>query len=120
MRRRPFALALVGWTFFVWTTRIANIWRDDALDDVEVRRRLEEASLLDEIGLEFDEAMLSWPPGPVPEDGNWAPYWYDSVHRSTGFGQYRPKDEAVPDRVAPVMAAAVPLYERLLAYAITG
>jgi hypothetical protein len=35
MRRRPFALTLVGWTFFVWTTRIANIWRDDALDTGE-------------------------------------------------------------------------------------
>jgi hypothetical protein len=35
MRRRPFALALVGWTFFVWTTRIANIWRDQALDTGE-------------------------------------------------------------------------------------
>jgi hypothetical protein len=35
MRRRPFAWALVGWTFFVWTTRIANIWRDDALDTGE-------------------------------------------------------------------------------------
>ena len=35
MRRRPFALALVAWTFFVWTTRIANIWRDDALDTGE-------------------------------------------------------------------------------------
>jgi hypothetical protein len=32
MRRRPFAWALVAWTFVVWTTRIANIWRDDALD----------------------------------------------------------------------------------------
>ena len=32
MRRRPYALALVAWTFFVWTTRIGNIWRDDALD----------------------------------------------------------------------------------------
>jgi hypothetical protein len=31
-RRRPYALALVGWTFFVWTTRIANVWRDEALD----------------------------------------------------------------------------------------
>jgi hypothetical protein len=31
MRRRPFALALVAWTFLVWTTRIANIWRDEAL-----------------------------------------------------------------------------------------
>lgn len=35
MRRRPFALALVAWTFFVWTTRIANIWRDSALDGGE-------------------------------------------------------------------------------------
>jgi hypothetical protein len=35
MRRRPFTLALVGWTFLVWTTRIANIWRDEALDTGE-------------------------------------------------------------------------------------
>jgi hypothetical protein len=32
VRRRPFAVALVAWTFFVWTTRIANIWRDSSLD----------------------------------------------------------------------------------------
>jgi len=32
MRRRPFAVAVVAWTFFVWTTRIANIWRDADLD----------------------------------------------------------------------------------------
>jgi peptidoglycan/LPS O-acetylase OafA/YrhL len=31
-RRSRFAIALVAWSFFVWTTRIANIWRDDALD----------------------------------------------------------------------------------------
>jgi hypothetical protein len=24
--------ALVGWTLFVWTTRVGNIWRDHALD----------------------------------------------------------------------------------------
>lgn len=35
MRRRPFAVALVAWTFFVWTTRIANIWRDADLDTGE-------------------------------------------------------------------------------------
>ena len=33
--RRPFAVALVAWTFFVWTTRIANIWRDADLDTGE-------------------------------------------------------------------------------------
>jgi hypothetical protein len=35
MRRRPWAVALVAWTFFVWTTRIANIWGDNALDTGE-------------------------------------------------------------------------------------
>jgi hypothetical protein len=32
LRRHRAALALVVWTFFVWTTRIGNIWRDDDLD----------------------------------------------------------------------------------------
>jgi hypothetical protein len=35
MRRRPWAVALVAWTLFVWTTRIANIWRDPDLDTGE-------------------------------------------------------------------------------------
>jgi hypothetical protein len=35
MRRHRAAAALVGWTFLVWTTRIANIWRDADLDTGE-------------------------------------------------------------------------------------
>lgn len=35
MRRRPAALALVGWTLFVWTTRIFNVWGDADLDTGE-------------------------------------------------------------------------------------
>ena len=38
------------------------------------------------IDIPWDEAMLSWEAGPRPEDGAWAPYWYHSVQRSTGFG----------------------------------
>jgi hypothetical protein len=30
-RREPLVAVLVGWTFFVWTTRIGNIWRDHSL-----------------------------------------------------------------------------------------
>lgn len=33
MLRNRVVLALVVWTFLVWTTRIGNIWRDDDLDD---------------------------------------------------------------------------------------
>jgi hypothetical protein len=32
LSRHRAAVALVGWTFFVWTTRIGNIWRDADLD----------------------------------------------------------------------------------------
>lgn len=32
IRRHAWVVALVAWTFFVWTTRIGNIWGDDDLD----------------------------------------------------------------------------------------
>jgi hypothetical protein len=35
MRRHKVAAALVAWTFLVWTTRVANIWRDADLDTGE-------------------------------------------------------------------------------------
>jgi hypothetical protein len=35
IRRHRAAVALVLWTFLVWTTRIANIWRDADLDTGE-------------------------------------------------------------------------------------
>lgn len=70
------------------------------------------------VGLEFDPAMLSWPAGPVPEDGVWAEHWYHSVHRSTGFAPYNPKSEEVPEHLGSLLAQATPLYERLFAYAL--
>lgn len=35
MLRRRAAAVLVGWTFLVWTTRLRNIWADEALSDGE-------------------------------------------------------------------------------------
>ena len=70
------------------------------------------------LGLDFDEAMLSWPAGPKPEDGVWAPAWYSSVHASTGFAPYQRSEHPTPARLEPVLAEAVPLYERLLEYAV--
>lgn len=34
-RRSPIVIALVAWTFLVWTTRISNIWGDDDLTSSE-------------------------------------------------------------------------------------
>jgi hypothetical protein len=42
------------------------------------------------LGIPFDPAMLSWPPGRRDTDGPWAPHWYQAVEASTGFGAPEP------------------------------
>lgn len=67
------------------------------------------------VGIAFDEAMLAWPPGRRPSDGVWAPAWYDTVERSTGFASPRPpvtRGELDP-ALRAVADEARPLYERL-------
>lgn len=70
------------------------------------------------LGIDFDGAMLSWEAGPRPEDGVWAPHWYASVHRSTGFGPPRQHAEPFPDRLRPLLEACLPLYETLAVEAL--
>lgn len=70
------------------------------------------------LGIPIDEAMLSWPAGPRPEDGVWAPYWYHNVHRSTGFMPYREKDQPFPPQLDPLLAECLPHYQALHAEAI--
>ena len=69
------------------------------------------------VGLPFEDAMLRWPAGPRPEDGVWAPYWYDSVHRSTGFMAYKAK-AGFPDALRPLLDECRPYYEKLYAHAL--
>ncbi len=76
------------------------------------------SGLCDRIGIEFDEAMLSWPAGPKPEDGAWAPHWYDGVHKSTGWQPHVDKRAELLPGVAPALELAKPMYERLLPYRI--
>jgi hypothetical protein len=69
--------------------------------------------LCDALGVEFNEAMLSWPPGLRATDGIWAKYWYKEVESSTSFRPYKPKPEAVPERLTGVYAKCLEFYERL-------
>src|ERR1700736_397988 len=62
----------------------------DAKDVLENPERMLR-SLCDGIGVEFDKAMLSWPPGLRDTDGIWAKHWYDDVARSTSFEPYQPR-----------------------------
>lgn len=72
------------------------------------------------VGIAFFPQMLSWPPGPRPEDGVWAPYWYGGVHRSSGFAPYRPKSEPFPERLKPLLEECLPYYEVLSREAISA
>lgn len=65
------------------------------------------------IDIAFDPAMLSWVAGSRAEDGPWAPWWYGTVNRSTGFG---PPPQDMPDiapEYAEMLAQCLPDYEAL-------
>jgi sulfotransferase family protein len=70
--------------------------------------------LCDALNIAFDPAMLSWRPGPRPEDGVWAPHWYAGVHRSSGFQPYRKKSTRVPERFLPLLAECRRHYSELV------
>jgi Sulfotransferase domain len=70
-------------------------------------------ALCDRLGVAFTDRMLSWPPGPRPTDGPWAPYWYEAVWRSTGFERPRPRALQLDGPPAAVAEACLPLYRRL-------
>lgn len=71
--------------------------------------------LCDWLGIDFTEAMLSWPAGPRDSDGVWAPHWYDAVRASTGFAPHRPRQVDLDAHDAAVARACRPAYERLRA-----
>ncbi|WP_375174070.1 HAD family hydrolase [Pseudooceanicola sp.] len=76
-------------------------------------------AICDRIGIGWDSAMLSWPAGPKPVDGVWAPVWYGAVHASTGFaGPEGPLPE-LDGRLADMAEAAMPYYARLAAVKIS-
>lgn len=76
------------------------------------------SELCGRLGLAFDPAVLSWTPGPRPEDGIWAPHWYRNVHRSTGFLPYRRKTAPFPRTLRPLLDECRPHYDRLRSLAI--
>lgn len=67
------------------------------------------------IDVAFDDAMVSWPAGSRRSDGVWAPHWYDTVWRSTGFAP--PNDRPFPPTPAGLesLAAEAEAIYRVLA-----
>ena len=61
----------------------------------------------------FLPAMLSWAPGPKKADGIWAQYWYQNVHQSNGFQEYKEDTTPLLSELQKVYASALPYYESL-------
>ncbi|HLY50532.1 MAG TPA: hypothetical protein VKR21_15175 [Solirubrobacteraceae bacterium] len=101
-----------GWLLGLWDEQGMEVPILDAGDFV----RAPEAHLrwlCGWLGIAFTPRMLSWPAGPRPSDGVWAPHWYGAVWASTGFEPWRPREAHLSDHDAAVADACRPIYDRL-------
>jgi hypothetical protein len=99
---------------------LLELWEDHRLDvpvlDAGDFLRAPEPHLrwlCDWLGIPFTDKMLSWPPGPRPSDGVWAPHWYRAVWASTGFEPWRSRETVLSAHDAAVADACRPIYEQL-------
>jgi len=69
------------------------------------------------LDIEFDTAMLSWPAGRRKEDGLWEKYWYQAVHKSTGFAPYQSKPPC-PEALRNLLDECQPYYDLLFNHAL--
>lgn len=72
--------------------------------------------LCQEVSVEFDPAMLRWPPGLRATDGVWAEHWYGEVAKSTGFEPYHARSANVPERLREIENRCRKCYDRLYQY----
>lgn len=81
----------------------------DVLQNPERTLRL----LCEAVGVDFSEAMLSWPPGFRDTDGIWAKYWYGEVAKTTSFRPYRLRHYELPEKLREVYERCRDGYEKL-------
>lgn len=69
------------------------------------------------LGIDYTEAMLSWPAGRRDTDGVWAPAWYNAVEQSTGFESPHAQAQiTLPGDLRRIAYEAWPHYEALAAH----
>jgi hypothetical protein len=98
-----------------WTGKTPTVI--DARDVLNNPRRVL-GGLCEALGVEFTDAMLSWPPGLRATDGVWAKYWYKEVETTTSFRPYKPKDEPVPHHMREILDICERHYQRLYEHRI--
>lgn len=75
-------------------------------------------TLCERLEIPFQKSMLSWKAGARKEDGVWAKHWYQNVHKSEGFTEYKPKNASLPKRLQPLYKECMPYYNELKKLAI--
>jgi Sulfotransferase domain len=70
------------------------------------------------LNIPFMNTMLHWQPGPKPYDGVWAKYWYNNVHKSTGFEKQPTSTRPLPKHLVSLNEEAEYYYDRLLPFSL--
>lgn len=71
------------------------------------------------LDLPWEANMLTWNPGGRAEDGVWAPYWYQSVHRSSGWEPRQLSHGQVPESLRKLRDRCLEHYLALESRAVT-
>lgn len=74
--------------------------------------------LCEKLCIPFEKSMLNWNAGPIEEDGVWAEYWYENVHKSTGFSKPFRKKEELPEKFIPLYNECKKYYNYLKGFSI--
>ncbi|XP_072976056.1 branched-chain-amino-acid aminotransferase-like protein 2 isoform X1 [Typha angustifolia] len=69
--------------------------------------------LCQDLSIPFQASMLKWEAGPKQFDGIWAPWWYGSVHKSTGFSKCRSYPLIFPSGLFDLLEQSMPFYNLL-------
>lgn len=75
-------------------------------------------TLCAKLDLPFDENMLHWKAGAIPEDGVWAKYWYKNVHQSTGFSKQKTSGRKLPEHLRDLYNESEYIYNQFYTQAI--
>ena len=70
------------------------------------------------LAIPFYKTMLHWKAGPKKEDGVWAKYWYENVHKSTGFEMQKTSNRALPKYLEPLYFESKKYFDLLFTYSL--
>lgn len=91
IHKEPCSLDTMGWTTLL---KIYSDMRSHGIQPIVVDSNLLRSdpcwvlqSVCEKLQILFYQEQLKWKPGPKPYDGLWASLWYESVHKSTGYGE---------------------------------